>query len=540
MTHRIAGFLLCFGYCPAGTSGAVDFDNVTVHSLPIPEPSTVVLLLSAVLLCVRRMPVASAFVQPTLLLATLAGTSQAGLVLTDGDFQNWSQIDAVVNGGASSAANRIPVGGNPDAFWSVQHATPSPSAIAVFSRSMSGFDILPATLIGTPGFEFSLDYNPTGLHAFGLGIEQDGKIYGELSGLTQGSLGWKNYTKNLTLDDIGLVSPEFSNGTGGIIIDLSQKPDLSTTGTAITLGLLTANSRSSVQTVGYDNFSVSFDAIPEPASLSLLACGLVFVIRRSRCRKEKRGHSRMSPFYFPSFEEPRLRLSEEAWMKLLQLLVLAIAIGFATASHANIVTNGSFEHPSIAPQNTTHAAGSLDLQGWSIAGTSGVDHVRSLWQPAEGDQSVSLNWTSPSTISQTLLTEAGQDYQLSFSLAAEHPASNSIERTLDVFWGTSLVGSLLFDPTGRSNANMGWESHAFSVTGTGSDILSFVSTTTGNFGPAIDSVSVLAVPEPTALILSGTVLLVLVGWPRIRSGLLLSAINFPSLLPTRRANRSSH
>ncbi len=49
---------------------------------------------------------------------------------------------------------------------------------------------------------------------------------------------------------------------------------------------------------------------------------------------------------------------------------------------------------------------------------------------------------------------------------------------------------------------MGWMLHVDVVTGTGNDILTFQSTTPNNYGPALDDVSLNAVPEPTALCLA--------------------------------------
>jgi len=56
-----------------------------------------------------------------------------------------------------------------------------------------------------------------------------------------------------------------------------------------------------------------------------------------------------------------------------------------------------------------------------------------------------------------------------------------------------LLDTLSFDTTGRSPSNMGWEAHTYTVTGTGSDRLRFVSLTSGNFGPYVDAVSVVPV-----------------------------------------------
>lgn len=66
-------------------------------------------------------------------------------------------------------------------------------------------------------------------------------------------------------------------------------------------------------------------------------------------------------------------------------------------------------------------------------------------------------------------------------------------------WNGSVVGSPSFLYTGQGPNNMGWTEFAYVIQGTGLDTLSFVSTTSANYGPALDNVSVNPVPEPAAL-----------------------------------------
>ena len=183
-------------------------------------------------------------------------------------------------------------------------------------------------------------------------------------------------------------------------------------------------------------------------------------------------------------------------MKLTANAIFITVLSASSVAQANLVNNGSFELPKISTSNIIISSGSSTLAGWEISGTSGIDLVGSVWQPVDGNQSVSLNWTSPSTISQTISTNSGSLYELEFSLAAEHPAANSTMRTLDIFWGNSLVSSLSFDPAGFTNVDMGWITYKFQLLGTGVDELKFVSTTPANYGPALDNISVSAVPEP--------------------------------------------
>jgi choice-of-anchor C domain-containing protein len=190
--------------------------------------------------------------------------------------------------------------------------------------------------------------------------------------------------------------------------------------------------------------------------------------------------------------------------RVASLLIVGVTVfGFAlTVRATNLVTNGSFEIPATA-SSTTVAAGSPALAGWQISGTSGIDLVRTLWQPSDALQSISLNWTSPSTLTQTIATVPGQHYQLSFDMAAE-PNGGLPVRTMNVLWDGNLAEAASFSYTGQPPNAMGWQSHTDAVVGGvgGTDTLQFVSTTAGGFGPALDNVALNGVPEPGAMTLA--------------------------------------
>lgn len=187
---------------------------------------------------------------------------------------------------------------------------------------------------------------------------------------------------------------------------------------------------------------------------------------------------------------------------LSRIAIISMLGAFAQVCCANIVSNGGFELPALAASTDVYAAGSGSLPNWTISGTSGIDHVRStFWQSAEGIQSISLNWTSPSAIEQTLVTVPNQKYLLTFSLAAERPTVNATIRTIDILWGGNTVDSLSINPAGNTDANMGWQIFSYIVTGTGSDALKFASTVPGGYGPTLDGVSVNPIPLPASIAL---------------------------------------
>lgn len=156
----------------------------------------------------------------------------------------------------------------------------------------------------------------------------------------------------------------------------------------------------------------------------------------------------------------------------------------------NIVKNGSFEVPVVRDITLdTYYAGQT-FGDWTVESGS-VDHIsRYYWQAADGLQSVDLSGTSDGIIFQDLNTNVGKEYAISFALSGNPEGGPSIKR-LEVWWGSSLLDTLSFDVTGKSNSSMGWEYHTYTATATSNATrLRFKSLMSGLYGPAIDSISV--------------------------------------------------
>ena len=136
-----------------------------------------------------------------------------------------------------------------------------------------------------------------------------------------------------------------------------------------------------------------------------------------------------------------------------------------------------------------------------------VDYIGSYWQPGEGSRSIDLSGTLNGTtittpngsLSQQFLTTADQQYRVSFLLAG-NPDNGPTEKVAGVLVGLDLF-SYQFDITGKTKTSMGWTPISFLWTAaiTGWSTITFSSDTATQFGPALDAVSVEAVPLPAAL-----------------------------------------
>jgi choice-of-anchor C domain-containing protein len=189
------------------------------------------------------------------------------------------------------------------------------------------------------------------------------------------------------------------------------------------------------------------------------------------------------------------RRSFPLWKLALALtVVLAAVVPARAAAQASIVVNGDFEVPVVSNYQPFFPPG---FDGWAVDSGS-VDIVRELWTAASGAQSIDLNGDccAAGSISQNLATTPGATYVLSFSYAGNpdpNPicASSPVVKQSEVFWGGTSLGVLVFDTTGHTLADPGWQTASLPVTAAESTTtIRFTSLTPGACGSALDDVAV--------------------------------------------------
>lgn len=180
------------------------------------------------------------------------------------------------------------------------------------------------------------------------------------------------------------------------------------------------------------------------------------------------------------------------------LVCAAFAIVAGTAVADTVIVNGSFEeNNNLNPGGawTPLGGGNTAITGWTTLG-GGVDYIGTLWPASDGIHSVDINNTSPGGVAQTFNTQAGQRYIVTFDMSANMGGAPAL-KTMDVS-AAGQSASFEFDyiAEGATQFDPHWASHEWSFVATSSSTtLSFMSTSSGVYGPAIDNV-VVVVPAP--------------------------------------------
>lgn len=177
-------------------------------------------------------------------------------------------------------------------------------------------------------------------------------------------------------------------------------------------------------------------------------------------------------------------------------LVAAACGGFsASPARANLVTNGSFELPSL-----TSGTQLASIPGW--AATNGVEiGVSSTWAQS-GKQFAEMDVNANTSMSQTLSVLPGLPSTLTF-YSSPRPGQPASTTGLDVKLDGNTIFSFAVDGSSLTLPN--WTLYSYTYTpSTSSANLVFTGTgTSDGFGAYLDNVSYKQVPGPLPLMGAG-------------------------------------
>lgn len=180
-------------------------------------------------------------------------------------------------------------------------------------------------------------------------------------------------------------------------------------------------------------------------------------------------------------------------MKCRLILATMFVLAVGTSAFGQ-VANGSFENGNCFSPFTYVPAGNSFISCWSVGGNS-VDLICGLWQASDGTRSVDLSGGGAGSIAQTLTTEAGLNYEISFDFSG-NPDGNPGNKTLSVSAGSTPSQVYTFNTIDMANSrtNMKWTPQTYNFSATANQtILTFMSLTPGFFGPALDNVQITVV-----------------------------------------------
>ncbi len=184
----------------------------------------------------------------------------------------------------------------------------------------------------------------------------------------------------------------------------------------------------------------------------------------------------------------------------------AAACAVADSAGAAAFTNGSFES-GVNPGSgfVTLGNGSTGITSWVVGGDS-IDYIGGYWNAEDGARSVDLSGNANGSVSQTFDTLAGQTYLVNFWLAGNPDGGPAAKLAITSADGAQQQSNIFTVTGSDSRTNMNWAAYTYQFTAaTNSTTLSFASATNTAYGPALDNVSVSAIPEPAswALMIAG-------------------------------------
>ena len=179
---------------------------------------------------------------------------------------------------------------------------------------------------------------------------------------------------------------------------------------------------------------------------------------------------------------------------------LGIALGFMTAiafagstQAFTGAANGSFETGTYVDGGGGFQqldAPNTSIDGWTVDSGS-VDWIGTYWAAPDGAMSLDLSGADAGSISQTFDTTIGNTYTVAFELSGNPDGPQSL-KTLEVSATGGSTESYSHDTTGSDLTSMVWtpETYTFLAT-SATTTLTFTSTTSGPWGPALDNVAVI-------------------------------------------------
>lgn len=222
----------------------------------------------------------------------IAPVAHASVTFSDGNFVNWSHESFISGSQSTVTATTLGSGGNPDAYLQLDFRFNGIAGIQSFSwfngavydpssqGAISTLDIAQdrKTFSATSGTGFSNAIQPV------WAVRQNGKRY--IAFTTVSNLGtWQSFAfSDVTAQHFAEVLGVNSSNPNWL--NPSSKPNFSASGSTIEFGFHVGGvGTNAFMVTGLDNYSVTINTVPEPATSAMIALGAFMF--RLRLRRNK-------------------------------------------------------------------------------------------------------------------------------------------------------------------------------------------------------------------------------------------------------------
>ena len=170
--------------------------------------------------------------------------------------------------------------------------------------------------------------------------------------------------------------------------------------------------------------------------------------------------------------------------------ILTVSLAGVSSAAGPTIVNGSFEtgtNPGVFTQLS--AVNSTSITGWTVSSGT-VDYIGTYWQAADGVRSLDLSGSGVGAVQQTFVTTVGTSYRVTFSMSG-NPESGTGTKTMTASTGGTPIAFSYEVGAGNTLVDMKWANKSFLFTAAAATTtLTFTSTTSGVYGPALDKVRV--------------------------------------------------
>ena len=191
--------------------------------------------------------------------------------------------------------------------------------------------------------------------------------------------------------------------------------------------------------------------------------------------------------------------------------ILTVSLAGVSSAAGPTIVNGSFETGTDPGVFTQLSAVNSSITGWTVSSGT-VDYIGTYWQAADGVRSLDLSGSVAGAVQQVFATTVGTSYRVTFSMSG-NPAGVAGTKTMTASTGGTPIAFSYEVGAGNTLVDMKWANKSLLFTATAATTtLTFTSTTSGVYGPALDKVRVqLAAVKAFSDCKNG-------GWRQLRDG----------------------